>query len=152
MYVSCSSLVYTLAECPDVRDAVGRLKGRGFRALDLAAFEGWQNVDPSRLADGDEAWVRGLAEALAAADMRVSSINAGPSRAVNDPALDAFAQYRREYAALLDLAEAVGCGNITVQPGGSLEGHDVAELLATATEHLAALAPLGAARGMTLSV
>ena len=152
MYVSCSTLACTIEDCPDVRDVIFRIKGLGFGAFDLAAFEGWQNVNPSVLARGDEAWCGRLVEAVRQSGMRVSSINAGPSKPLNDPAPESFEQYRKEYAALCDLARSVGCANITVQPGRAMEGRDAGELFDAAAQHLAELAPLGEAGGVTLSV
>ena len=152
MYLSCSTLVCARRDYPHLRDALARIKELGFEAIDLAAFENWQNVDPSQLAADGGAWLDNFAGMLADLHLRVSSINAGTSRPVNDPDPEAFAQVRKEYAALLDLAEKVGCPNITVQPGRMMEGHGFEELFDTAAEHLRELAALGTGRGVTLSV
>jgi len=122
----------------------------GFRAFDLAAFEGWQNVDPSTLVEGNDGWTRAFMDAVAASGMRVSSFNAQPSRPITDPDPTAFAQYEREYRTLLDLAGAVRCPNITVQPGNPMEGRSFARLFDTAMAHLSRLSALSAQ--VTLSV
>jgi len=47
-------LVFAKDDYPDITDVVGRIKGMGFGALDLAATGGWQNVEPSELLNGGE--------------------------------------------------------------------------------------------------
>ena len=135
-----------------IHDVLARIKGMGFAAVDLAAFENWQNVNPSSLlTDNGQAWTRSFAEALAVTGLRVSSFNCGSSTRLNDPNPAAFAQYTREYQALLDFAEAVGCPNLTVQPGYPIEGYDLGTLLDTTRGHLAELAKLNEGRAITLS-
>jgi sugar phosphate isomerase/epimerase len=168
MYLSCSSLVCPLETYPKITDVLRELKALGFQAFDLAAFEGWQNVDPSRLAGGGDAWSRAFVDAVAAAGMHVSSFNCGFSKPLNDPDPAAFAQCRREYLALLDLAEAVRCANLTVQPGNPIAGQAHSRTLYYAQgfgsgqawdrsfdallAHLSELAALAQGRGVTLGV
>lgn len=152
MYVSCSSLACTLEAYPRIQDTVAQIKELGFQAFDLTAFEGWQNVDPSTLVEGNETWKREFIDAIAASGMRVSSFNAQPSRPITDPDPAAFARYKLEFRTLLDLAGRVGCPNITVQPGNPIKGHSSAKLFDTARAHLSELAPLSAECNVTLSV
>jgi len=152
MYLSCSSLVCPLETYPQITDVLRELKALGFQAFDLAAFEGWQNVDPSRLAGGGDAWSRAFVDAVAAAGMHVSSFNCGFSKPLNDPDPAAFAQCRQEYLALLDLAEAVRCANLTVQPGNPIAGQARDRSFDTLLAHLSELAALAQGRGVTLGV
>jgi len=152
MHVSCSMLVCPQKDYPRVEDALGQIQALGFRAFDLAAFEGWQNVNPSLLAEAAEPWTGRFARAVAAAGMTVSSINCSPSRPLDDPDPASFERYEREFAALLALAERVGCPNITVQPGGALEGWSFPKLFDTAAAHLATLGRSCEGHGVALSV
>ena len=49
MYLSCSTLCFDARTYPDLDDVFGRIEGLEFQAVDLAAFEDWQNVNPSVL-------------------------------------------------------------------------------------------------------
>lgn len=51
MHLSCSSLLFSKEQFPDMSDVIREISQLGFRALDLGAIEGWQNVDPSLLVD-----------------------------------------------------------------------------------------------------
>ena len=153
MYISCSSLACVMNEYPHIRDAIIKMKKLGFQAFDLAAFEGWQNVSPSMLAAENESWSREFTDAVVESVMKVSSFNCGPSIPLNEPEPDSFAQYEREYIALLHLAEMVNCPNITVQPGGrALKDYSFTELFDTSMTHLAKLSSLNKSRNVTLSV
>jgi len=48
VYIACSTLGCDLAHYPRIDEAIARLASLGFQAIDLAAFEGGQNVDASR--------------------------------------------------------------------------------------------------------
>lgn len=152
MHLSCSTLVCPHDTYPSIGDAIHKIKELGFRAIDVAAFEGWQNVDPSSLAAGDQSWPQELAAGLEAMGLEVSSLNCGPSQQLSDPDPASFAQYRREHQALVDLAAAVGCPNITVQPGGVREGLGFGRSFDVSLGHLSELSGAGAESGVSLSV
>jgi len=152
MYLSCSSLACTMDEYPNIKDAIIEMKELGFRAFDLAAFEGWQNVNPSMLAERNESWSREFINAVVESGMKVSSFNCGPSKPLNEPKPSSFAQYEKEYIALLNLAEMVNCPNITVQPGSALKDYSFTKSFDTSMKHLAKLSSLNKDRGVTLSL
>ena len=153
MYLSCSTLCFKLSDYPDIHDVLARIKTLGFAAVDLAAFENWQNVNPSSLlTDAGPAWVREFSAALAKTGLRVSSFNCGPSARLNDSDPVAFTRYIREYRALLDFAETVGCPNLTVQPGYPIDGQSLTVSQMITQSHLEALAKLHEGRSVTLSV
>lgn len=152
MYLSCSTLCFDSETHPDIGEVLSRIRAMGFKAVDLAAFEDWQNVNPSFLLEDDGSWSDMLLETLEELDLRMNSINGGPSVAINDPDPARFVRYRQEVVALLDLAVKLGCPNLTLQPGRPIAGERVAELLDRTQAHLAELGPLAAARNVTLSV
>ena len=153
MYLSCSTLCFNHSEYPDLDDVLLRIKAMGFAAADLAAFENWQNVNPSSLlTDDGRTWAKRFAGSLATTGLRVSSFNCGLSTRLNDPDPGAFAQYMREYRALLDFAGDVGCPNLTVQPGYPIEGLRLADSQAITQQHLEVLARMNEGCGVTLSV
>jgi len=117
MYISCSTLVCETERYPRVADGVRQIKDLGFESIDLAAFEDWQNVDPSYLVEEGEAWAEDFASVLSEFDMQMSSINAGPSASLSDPDPASFDAYQEEFLALVKLAERLDCPNLTVQPG-----------------------------------
>lgn len=152
MYVSCSCLVCAKKDYPTIQQALVEIHRLGFRAFDLDAFENWQHVDPSELAAGREEWARGFADAVAETGLRPASFNCGLSTRLADGEAGAFAQYKAEFAALLALADRVGCPNITLQPGAAIEGRPVREQLATMEEHLAELVRLKGDRHLTIGL
>jgi sugar phosphate isomerase/epimerase len=139
-------------EYPHIEDAIAKMKELGFRGFDLAAFEGWQNVNPSMLAEAGESWSKEFAHIVKESDMRVSSFNCGISKQLNDDNPDSFAQYKKEYIALLNLAEVVNCPNITVQPGRVSENDSFEKAFNTSMKHLSELSELNKERNVTLSL
>ena len=137
MYVSCSNLCCVQARFPEIEDALAKVGELGFGAFDLDVFENWQHINPSGLADDPETWATRLGEAVTAAGLKASSFNCGLSRRLADPEPAAWKQYQREFRALLLLADAVECPNITLQPGPVLDGIDREEQAASMRDHLA---------------
>jgi len=152
MYVSCSLLACAKARYPTVAESLARLADLGFRAVDLDAFENWQHVNPSELAAGGEAAIDALAETIRASGLAVGGFNCGMSRQLTDPDPEAFARYRREFEALLGLAERVGCPSLTVQPGRAEEGREAGELLKLVARRLGELCDAAGPRGVSVGV
>jgi sugar phosphate isomerase/epimerase len=152
VHLSCSTLGFELETYPDIGDTLRRIRALGFTACDIAAFEDWQNVNPSSLVEDNSAWVNEVEEGLGATGLRVTSLNCGMSTQLDDPDPRAFAQYCREFEALADLAVRLRCPNLTVQPGHGAAGHGIAEHTETARKHLAHLGPLAQERGLTIGV
>ncbi|MGD8236987.1 MAG: sugar phosphate isomerase/epimerase family protein [Armatimonadota bacterium] len=152
MYVSCSCLVCDRERYPTVEDALRQIAELGFGAFDLDVFENWQHINPSALAEHVDEWKWRLANATDETGLKVSSFNCGLSQKPGSPDPAAFEQYAREFSALLELAEALGCPNITLQPGPVLAEHSPDEQLAAMREHLAELAPIKGDRELTISI
>jgi len=151
MYVSCSCLCCAQARFPTLDATLAKIKGLGFSGFDLDVFENWQHVTPSRLAS-DVDYLEEVAASIRASGLTVSSFNCGPSTKLGDPGPEPFEQYRREFAALLDLADRVGCPNITLQPGPVLEAHSLEVQRSAMRSHLEALAEMRADRGLTIGL
>lgn len=140
MFLSCSSLTCPRKRFPHVRDSAAKIRALGFRAMDLAAVEGWESVDPSELLRAGRPWIEDFIEATGRLEMHVSSLNCRPSISLNDGSPGCFARYLEEFRVLVDLAAATGCRNITLQ---STEGYDrtrCGELMAIERRHLTELA------------
>jgi sugar phosphate isomerase/epimerase len=115
-------------------------------------FEGWQNVDPSSLAKGNQAWIEELSLALAESEMAVCSLNCGLSQALNDPEPAAYGQYQAEFQALLGLSRLVDCPNITIQPGNPRPDTELGRSLELVAARLSELAGMCGDSGVTLGV
>lgn len=152
MQVSCSTLCFETAEYPDTSAVLDRIRELGFRALDLAAVHGWQNVDPAALIDRPSFWFEQFPARATRLGLSVVSLNGCTSRALNDPDEQAVAVVRAEFAALLDFADVLRCPNITLQPGSILEGRGFAESFDVAATNLSALVRLRESRRSTLSL
>jgi sugar phosphate isomerase/epimerase len=152
MYLSCSCLVCDRKRFPALDETLAKIRELGFAAVDLDLFENWQHVNPSELAAGGEPHVAQVADVVRTSGLRVSSLNCGPSQKLNDPSPQAFEQYQREFAALIALAEAVECANVTLQAGPLMGGRDSAEQRDTMREHVRELAALRGERDITISL
>ena len=152
MNLSCSTLCCTLDQYPNILDTLKKIKDLGFHTIDLAAFENWQNINPSVLALSGETWSKTFLDAISFTDLKVSSINCGLSIPLNTPDRQHIPQIEREFRALVNLANAVACPNLTVQPGNPVPGYNLDTMLANTAESLRVLAPISAASGKTLSV
>ncbi|MFQ5810809.1 MAG: sugar phosphate isomerase/epimerase family protein, partial [Armatimonadota bacterium] len=152
MYVSCSCLVCDKERYSTVEDALRQIAELGFGAFDLDVFENWQHINPSELAADVDEWKRRLANAMDETGLEVSSFNCGLSQKLGSPDPQAFEQCAREFSALLDLAAALGCPNITLQPGPVLAEHSPDEQLSAMRQHLAEIARIKGDRELTISI
>ncbi|TFG71509.1 MAG: sugar phosphate isomerase/epimerase [Anaerolineales bacterium] len=152
MILSCSTLCCTLDAYPHIEETLAKIKALGFHTIDLAAFENWQNINPSVLAQPGETWSSEFLRGIEATGLKVSSFNCGLSIPLNNPQRQDYPQIEREFRALVKMADAVGCPNITVQPGNPVEGTALETLLAITAENVRALAPISQERGITLSL
>jgi len=152
MYVSCSCLACDSADYPTLESTLTKLKSLGFGACDLVLFENWQGTYPSQLAAVGQAAIDEIAQTVAASGLRVSSLNCGPSRKLGDADAVSFEQYKREFTALLALAEALGCPNITLQPGSLREGVAVDEQISVTQYQLHQLAEIRGDSEVTVSL
>jgi len=151
MYVSCSALCCHQPAYPTLDDALGKITALGFRAFDLDVFENWQHVTPSRLA-ADEAYLEETAETIRRSGLVVSSFNCGLSRSLGEPDAAEREAYGREFGALLILAEATGCPNITVQPGPARPNRPADAVLRAMADHLNELAEMSEDYDVTLGI
>ena len=153
MYVSCSCLACDRRRYPTIREALRKIRDLGFFAFDLDAFEGWQHVDPSKLASGEAGrWAEEFLKAVDELGLKVSSFNCGLSAKLNDPDPEAFERCRREFSALLELAAEVGCPNITLQPGPFIPGYDQEHLLSVLRDHVLELARMCEGSGVGIGL
>ena len=152
MILSCSTLCCTLDAYPHIEGTLVKIKALGFHTIDLAAFENWQNINPSVLAQSGETWSAEFLRAIELTGLKVSSFNCGLSIPLNSLQRQHFTQIEREYRSLVNLAESVGCPNITVQPGNPVDGIAPDTLLAIAAENVRALASISQEKGITLSL
>ncbi len=118
--------------------------------MDLAAIEGWRNVNPSFLLRDGGKWAGEFSQLATTLGLTTSSINCRFSAPLNDPSPASFDLCRREFKAVLDLAKTLHCPNLTVQPGTPLPGHTPAALFDTLRGHLIELSAL--APGMTIGL
>ncbi|MHC5034300.1 MAG: sugar phosphate isomerase/epimerase family protein [Planctomycetota bacterium] len=144
--MSCSSAV---ANDLGIQAAVLRLRELGFRYVDVFVFDDYAHLGPSRLAAGNRDEAEALMDAVVQSGMRVSSLNCLLSGVAAVPGTRA--QVGKEYLALLEVAEEVGCPNLTVQVGGILEGQDFAAAFDAARDGLLWLHSLAEDRSTTLS-
>jgi len=151
MKLSCSTLVAAVERYPALTEALALIRELGFTRADLAALEGWQNVDPSALVS-DAGPADSVAAAVRSAGLEVSGINARPGPMLNDPAPEAFAVYGRQYEALLRLAGRLDCQQLTVQPGNAISGQNRREALDLIADRLRDLGRRARAAGVQLSV
>lgn len=137
-------MVFDHRKYPTIGDSLRKIKELGFNAVDLDALENWQHVNPSDLAAGNTAWVQDALQWVTKLDLRVSSVNSSLSRRFTDPDPSAFLSCKREFVAVLDLAEAVGSPNVTLQPGPVFETIGKAGSLKILRERLQELSELRA--------
>jgi sugar phosphate isomerase/epimerase len=141
-----------MADYPYIEDVMAQIQALGFWAFDLAAAEGWQNVNPSLLINGGGIWAQKFSLLVEESGLRVSSINCIPGRPLNDPMPGSFDHYKREYLAVLKLARTVNCPNITLQPGKVIKALGAKGSFELAQEHLTELSILNQGSGVTLSL
>lgn len=150
MYLCCSTLVCDRETVSGLPEILKKIRELGFRSFDLAAIEGWRNVNPSFLVRDGGKWAGEFSMLVATLGLTTSSINCGFSAPLNNPDPAAFDLCRREFLAVLELAKALRCPNLTVQPGNPLSGHTPAALFDALRDHLLELSAL--APGVTIGV
>jgi sugar phosphate isomerase/epimerase len=151
MHLSCSTLVFPVDRYPELTDVIRRIKATGFFSVDLAAVHGWQNIDPAVLPSAGREWADKLILVLEETGIAVSSLNAGLSRSITDPSPEAQEVRLVEFRALAELARALSCPNVTIQPGKKPEAGGVAEAVDLCRSRLAALAAVSEELGVGLS-
>ena len=140
--IGCSTLTFHMLS---LDEALERIAALGFSAIDLAMIaEFCPHADPH----ADRAGRARVARAIAAAGLRVTSINAWSLEFVND-ASDAERDHIR---GALRIAEAVGAPVVTMQPGGPVPPDDRAETAPVVAEQLNALGAEAQAAGIALAV
>ena len=114
--LSCSTLVYKLDRFPNLQDNLNAIKEMGFKAVDLAAFENWQNINPSMLLKSPD-FFNATVDVIKNSGLKVTGINAGFSEKIEDPSEEAFTRYTQEFRKLLEFSNAIGCDVVTIQAG-----------------------------------
>lgn len=152
MYLACSTLVCRKDDYPEIGEVLRTIRELGFSRVDLAAFENWQNVNPSELAMGLEDWEDELVRTVKAEGLAVCSLNCGMSVQIPEADDRAWSQYRREFEALLALAQRLDCPNLTVQPGKSDPAEPDDVRLARVVDRLGELGDRAGGCGVSLGV
>lgn len=151
MYQSCSTLVFDPETVSGpLPETLKKIRELGFRSFDLAAIEGWRNVNPSFLLRDGGTWASEFSQLAASLGLTTSSINCRFSAPLNDPTPAAVELCRREFLAVLDLAKTLRCPNLTLQPGIPMPEHTPAALFDALRDHLIELSVL--APGLTIGV
>ncbi|MEM9160006.1 MAG: sugar phosphate isomerase/epimerase family protein [Verrucomicrobiota bacterium] len=137
--VACSTLSCSAKTYPDLFQALRKIRDLGFASHDLAAFENWQNLNPSFLANASSAAVENLAHSLRKTGLNLIAINAGPSVSMTSPSESDQSTYRKEVQALIDFAYITDAKTITLQPpkrspDPKTEERNIAQLIETAKE------------------
>lgn len=107
------------------------LREAGFDAVDLALFEGWQNVDPSVLLVATPAAKENLAHSIRRGGVAVEAFNARPSVALDDEGEEE--RYGLEARALENFASQLDCKVVTLQPPRSAGSEEEDDQLLEAT-------------------
>ncbi len=140
--VGCSTLTFHMLS---FREALERIQRLGFTAIDLAMIaEFCPHADPH----ADEQQRARVAEAIARAGLKVTSINAWSLEFVNDEGGAEQAHIR----GALRMAEAVGAPVVTVQPGGPVQPERWEESAPWVAELLNGLGAEAKAAGISLAV
>lgn len=154
--ISCSSLAFS-----DLKwdEALREIRKLGFRYADLAMFEGWCHVSPSRLEDPEG---HGGAIAKACAEIEVEPICIHASFAPDPEKRGAFPGLTSPDAAARKLvlehfdrvarcARGAGVPLVNVQPGRFIAGRPREECLRSAIDLLRPMQEAAAKRGLVLS-
>ena len=150
MKLSCSTLVFTLEQCPTLVDNLEAIKALGFEAVDIAAFPDWQNLSPTQIVS-DDAYVDRCVEEIITSGLEVSSINCRLSRDICVLGDDEYEIFWGELKAMFVFADKIGCPNITIPPGGKNKIEDQQQALELIGQRASAIGALGRKYGITLS-
>ncbi len=126
--IACSTLSLSSKTYPDLDDTLNRIKDLGFEYVDLAVFEGWQNIDPSWLARASENEMDALVERILSTGLSICALNAGTSKRIPDADEDSRKIMLNEHQALIRFAEKLSCPIITIQPC-NLKQHTLEEAI-----------------------
>ena len=153
MYIACSSLVCKKDKYPGISDAFRKIKELGFQSVDVAAFENWQNINPSELvSDNGDAAAAEVNSLLSETGMTVCSINAGLSRQLSDPDPQALETVKKEFAAVLKFALKINARNITLQPGKLPASGAIEDSIRTLAAALKEISSISKGSGVTVSL
>jgi len=97
-----------------------KIKELGFNSVDLAAFEGWQNINPSLISKDPKNLAEITSKELKKAGLSVCSINTGFSKKISTADEKSYNTIKKEYIAMVDFAKMINSPNITL-PAWSLD-------------------------------
>lgn len=149
--IACSTLCLSKEAYPDLEDALKRIKEVGFSHVDLATFEGWQNIDPSWLCRSSEGEIDSLADQILSTGLKVAAFNSGTSKRIGNTDAGALEILLEEHGALIGFAERLNCQIITAQPC-SIKQIPIEQAKDLTIEHSLKLAELHEGRSVTLTL
>jgi hydroxypyruvate isomerase len=126
-----------------------RIRELGFCCADVLMFENWIHLTPSRLAAGDRTQADEFVAAVSATGLEITSLNCGPSVALNDR--EQRDRYLDEFHCLLGLAREVNCRVLTVQTGRLVEGRTFEDCFEAALEGMQALRDVAHGTGVQVT-
>ncbi len=149
MNIACSTAIGTRRPLPD---ALARIAQLGFEAIELMCFPGWAHVEPAELAEGGQAKVTELQEALSAHSLRAVALNGEPSGEINTFFPMTHAQNLKEAVALCELARALEARVVTVPAGAELPGLSFEDSFQLSIQNLRDWAAIGADRDVRVAI
>jgi Sugar phosphate isomerases/epimerases len=151
MKICCSTLLFEISQYPNIEDNLSKIKELGFTLVDLAAFEGWQNISPAQLVK-DAGYFNKTVQKVKATGLEVGSINSGYSFEIITPEEEDFNVYVREFEKIAELAVSINCPNITVQPGNISSSRSTEESMILLERRAPIIAEIARRKGLTLGV
>jgi sugar phosphate isomerase/epimerase len=154
MLLSCSTLVCPKETYPQLADALERIAKLGFKAIDLSCLGPWHGIDTVEVVERGDAYVSEIAAQVAEAGLRVSSLNTDAIRGIGYGITDELERARAKTEAMIALAKAVDCPNITSQVivSRSETAETRAAQLANYREYLLQYGRMVAGAGLSFSI
>ncbi|MBN2325810.1 MAG: sugar phosphate isomerase/epimerase [Candidatus Omnitrophica bacterium] len=154
MKISCSSLAFSDM---DWKQALREIRARGFLYADLAMFEGWTHVDPSKLENphqhGDE--IRRVCEEIGISPIALHA-NFNPMRENGFPGLTTFDEKARvgivqHFTRTADCAQSAQIPLVNIQPGRFIDDRSKQACLLNAIRLLRRLQSIADERKLILT-
>jgi sugar phosphate isomerase/epimerase len=152
MKLACQTLTLTSKECNDIEDIFKKANEAGFHCVDIALFEGWHNIDPSKIYVNFKYWEHRVKSALEKYQLTLCAINANFSWELTDPSEESFIEYNKHFQAVLDFARACDCHTVVIQPGKLQDGLIFYRCRNILTQHLGYLGKTAMEQGIKLAI
>ncbi len=129
-----------------------KIKELGFNSVDLAAFEGWQNINPSLICKDPKNMAEITLKELEKAGLSVCSINTGFSKKISTTDEKSYNTIKKEYIAIVDFAKMINATNITLSAWSSDEKTNISKKIALFARRLKELISLKKDSNISVSV